>query len=448
MRRTTATRAARAAAGALALTALALPSSAGNGRAGAAPFGPPTKVTPELGGGYEPTVVTDRFGNLYATAHKENAELALSPDSRSVTQTRSMSWAWLSTDNGKTWKNLPGLPGDAENRQVGDEGDMAVDDAGHTYFIDTYLGDNTITRYTATGRGKVAIDFSHPAMGTGSLDDRPWVTAHGDGKVFYLGNQGNKQQYPLGQGGDGDANGPGRYTVYPSYDGGQTFDPTGYTLNDSGWCRPAAEHKPGSKRVVVFCGNDEGKLFSYVSTDDAQSWRRYPAGEYNGNDDTQSYPTVEFAKDGSIWALYVDADELKAGMPVTNRLRLLHSVDGGRTWTERDITTMTGRYQYGWLSVSPDGKKLGLGVYYRPDTKSPWKVYGATWKPGQVPTLTLLDKAPVAPADQVEAPGDFLTSSFGPDNKLAVIWTRVVTTNPTGVQFKNLYRDIYSARQP
>ena len=363
MRRTTATRAALAAAGALALTALALPSSAGNGRAGATPFGPPTKVTPELGGGYEPTVVTDRFGNLYATAHKENAELALSPDGRSATQTRSMSWAWLSTDNGKSWKNLPGLPGDAENRQFGDEGDMAVDDAGHTYFIDTYLGDNTITRYTATGRGKVAIDFSHPAMGTGSLDDRPWVTAHGDGKVFYLGNQGNKQQYPLGQGGDGDANGPGRYTVYPSYDGGQTFDTTGYTLNDSGWCRPAAEHKPGSKRVVVFCGNDEGKLFSYVSTDDAQSWRRYPASEYNGNDDTQSYPTVEFAKDGSIWALYVDADELKSGMPVTNRLRLLHSVDGGRTWTERDITTMTGRYQYGWLSDSPDVKKLGLGVY-------------------------------------------------------------------------------------
>jgi hypothetical protein len=447
MRRATVTRAALVGAGVLAVTALALPSSAGNGRAPAARFGAPVKVTPELGGGYEPTIVTDRFGNLYATAHKENVELALSPDSRSATQTRSMSWAWLSTDNGKSWKNLPGLPADAENHQFGDEGDMAMDDAGHTYYVDTYLGDNTLTRYTATGRGKVAFDYSHPVMGTGGLDDRPWITAHGDGKVFYIGNQGDKDTY-TGKAGDGDAYGPGRYTVYPSYDGGQTFDNLGFTLNDSGWCRPAAEHKKGSKRLIVFCGNDNGKLYSYVSNDDAKTFKRYLAGTYNGADDTQSYPTVEFAKDGSIWALYVDADELRSGMPKTNRLRLLHSVDGGKRWTEQDITTKTGRYQYGWLAVSPDGKQLGLGVYHRPDTTSPWHVYGATWKPGQVPTLTQIDKEPVAPADYEEPPGDFLTSSFGPDGKLAVIWTRIVLVNPAKQGVQSLFRDIYSARQP
>src|SRR3954470_22356262 len=55
-------------------------------------FGAPVKVTPELAGGYEPGIYADRFGNLYSTAHKENAELALSPDSRSSTLTRSMSW--------------------------------------------------------------------------------------------------------------------------------------------------------------------------------------------------------------------------------------------------------------------------------------------------------------------------------------------------------------------
>lgn len=447
MRRPTATRSALAAAGVLALTALALPSAAGNGHAAAAPFGPPTKVTPELGGGYEPTVVTDRYGNLYATAHKENAELVLSPDSRSATGTRSMSWAWLSTDKGKSWQNLPGLPADAENRQFGDEGDMAVDDAGHVYFIDTYLADNTITRYTATGKGKVAFDFTRPAIGSASLDDRPWVTAHGNGTVFYLGNQAQKRQLPV-ESGDGQAHGPGRYTVYPSYDGGKSFATIGYTLSDSGWCRPAAEHRPGSKRVVVFCGNDKGKLYSYVSNDDARTFRRYDAGSYAGGDTTQSYPTVEFAKDGSIWALYNDAVELKAGFPVTNRLRLLHSVDGGKTWTEQDITPRAGRYQYSWLSVSPDGTKLGFGVYYRPNATTPWRVYGATFRPGQVPTLTLLDKAPVAPAEQAQPPGDFLTSSFGPDGKLAVIWTRIVTTNPTRTGLNNLFRDIYSARQP
>lgn len=86
---------------------------------------------------------------------------------------RSMSWAWLSSDNGKTWQNLPGLPGNVEDKQIGVEGDMAVDDAGRTYFIDMYLGDNSITRYTATGKGKVKLDFTRPVLGTGGLDDRP-----------------------------------------------------------------------------------------------------------------------------------------------------------------------------------------------------------------------------------------------------------------------------------
>src|SRR5690349_3271756 len=55
-------------------------------------FGAPVKITPTAAGGYEPGVISDKFGNLYATAHKENAELVLSPDSRSSTLTRSMSW--------------------------------------------------------------------------------------------------------------------------------------------------------------------------------------------------------------------------------------------------------------------------------------------------------------------------------------------------------------------
>ena len=61
------------------------------------------------------------------------------------------------------------------------------------------------------------------------VDDRPWVTAHGDGHVFYFGNEGDKT---FG----------GRYTVYQSYDGGRTFNSLGTVLPDSGWCRPAADH--------------------------------------------------------------------------------------------------------------------------------------------------------------------------------------------------------------
>ena len=54
-------------------------------------FGPPAKVTPTGGFGYEPSFVTDHYGNIFATAHKENWQLALAPDLNSPTATRSMS---------------------------------------------------------------------------------------------------------------------------------------------------------------------------------------------------------------------------------------------------------------------------------------------------------------------------------------------------------------------
>src|SRR5437762_666839 len=64
-------------------------------------FGPPIQVTPPPGKGYEPAVYVDQFGNIYATAHKENWQLVLGPDPNSPTYTRSMSWDWVSTDGGQ-----------------------------------------------------------------------------------------------------------------------------------------------------------------------------------------------------------------------------------------------------------------------------------------------------------------------------------------------------------
>ncbi|MDT7539219.1 MAG: hypothetical protein QOI82_2804, partial [Actinomycetota bacterium] len=167
-------------------------------------FGKPVKVTPDLAGGYEPGIYADRFGNLYSTAHKENAELAISPDSRSTTLTRSMSWTWYSDDHGKSWKNLPGPAGlDLQNHNFGDEGDMATDDAGNVYFVDTNVTDISFTSWHASGLGKIAFKSHLPTVGFGEpVDDRPWVTAHNDGHVFYFGNEGNKNEYPLGQYGE------------------------------------------------------------------------------------------------------------------------------------------------------------------------------------------------------------------------------------------------------
>jgi hypothetical protein len=419
-------------------------------------FNAPVKVTPELGYGYEPSVVVDRYGNIFAAAHKENWQLVVAPDINSPTYTRSMSWAWVSVDGGHTFKNIPGMTSlSLEQHEFGDEGDMAFDDAGHLYFVDT--ADDTLTRWSSSGPGleNITLDFTRTLIPTGeAVDDRPWIIAHGDGHVFYFGNEGDKVTYPLGQG-TGSGFGPGRYTVYASYDGGQSFDSIGYTLNDSGWCRPAADHARGSKYIYAFCTNDGGSdgvisdtsptgtLWAYVSSDDGKTYERYRAGSYKALDTTNSWPSVSVSQDGSIWALYVDAAKLDAdNFPVTNKLMLFHSTDHGRTWTSQNITPKPGRYEYAWLSVSPNGKKLGIGVYYRPNDSSPWRVYGAIFAPGSIPALTSLDEYnPVAPASATEPPGDFLSSFFNPDGTLNVIWTRREFTAGT-----TLLRSIYFAR--
>ncbi|HEX2031740.1 MAG TPA: sialidase family protein [Actinomycetota bacterium] len=428
------TRSAVALSAALALTAaLALATEAGARRQSGVRFSPPVKVTPPLGFGYEPTVVVDDFGNIFSTAHKENWQLLLAPDTRSPLLTRSMSWMWTSVDNGRTWHDIPGLTAlSLEQREPGIEGDLVIDDANHLYLVDTYLPDSTITRWTLTGRGLdgIQFDFTRPLIPSANpVDDRPWVTAHGDSTVVYLGNDGTKF-------GDG-----GRYTVYPSYDGGMTFDPVGQVLPDSGWCRPAADHTPGSQFVYVACTNDAGKLYVYVSDDDARTFTRREIGTYTDHP-RESWPTVEVAPDGSVWVLFNDG--VPNTNPIRNRLRLFHSTDHGATWTDQDITPVPGLYDYAWLAVSRfRNDLLGMGVYYRPNTSEPWHVYGAIWRPGQVPTLVKADPTPVSSAAFSRPPGDYLGSYFGPDHHLSVVWTRRVLTVGTAA---SLERDIYFAR--
>jgi hypothetical protein len=399
-----------------------------------AQFGPPVKVTPPGGHGYEPAVYTDHYGDIFATAHKENWQLALAPDLNSPTYTRSMSWAWASSDGGQTFADLPGLtPLSAEQHDLGDEGDMAVDDANHLYFVDTNVTDVTFTRWSIFGLGRYSLDMHRPLLPAGEpVDDRPWVTAHGDGHVFYFGNEGDKDTY-----------GNGRYTVYQSYDGGTMFNSLGTTLPDSGWCRPAADHAAPYRYVYAFCTNDEGKLYAYVSSDDGQTFVRHDMGTYNAADGTQSWPTGEVAPDGSLWVLYVDGQTDANGDTVTNTLNLYHSTNHGTTWTRRDITPMKGRYEYGWLSVSRDGKKLGIGVYYRTNNASDWYVYGAVFGTGAKPALVRLD--PVATQDKhcSDANGDLMGSAFNPDATLDVVWTR--NTDPTTCGTVTV-RDIYFAR--
>ena len=442
-------------AAAVALT-LAAPSDA-------APKGPafaaPVKITPLGAGGYEPGVYSDRYGNIYATAHKENAELAISPDSRSSTKTRSMSWTWYSSDQAKTWKNLPGPAGlDVQNHTFGDEGDMATDDAGNLYFVDTNVTDISFTSWHASGLGTIAFKSHLPTVGFGQpTDDRPWVAAHNDGHVFYFGNEGD-QNYVLGHSGEqyGTGTGPGRYTVYSSYDGGKTWDHIGTSLKDSGWCRPAAA--PHSAYVYAFCGNDNGKLYSFVSRDDGKTWQRYDVGSYTpGPGGWASFPSIQVLPDGTLWGMYLNPTDFKSGTPTHAQFMAYRSTDHGHHWKAFDLSPSgrqsTWQYEYSSLALTRDGRHLGYAVYGRPTPNDAWKIYATTFRLGQKPTLTSLDDAnPVAKAGTPEALGDFLMSAFDPAGHLTVTWTRsVIPLNQddpagTGEGHRNLFRDIFSAR--
>jgi hypothetical protein len=437
-------------------------------------FGQPLQVTPPNSGGYEPGIYADRSGGLYMTAHKENAQLALAPDNRSTTQTRSMSWAWYSRDGGKSWLDLPLGPADIQNHEFGDEGDMAVDDASNLYFVDTEVADVTFTAWHLAN-GQPTFTYNTPALGsTEAFDDRPWIAAHLNGHVFYFGNESDKVTNPSASTTAGPGSGAGRYTVFKSSDGGQSWDHTGIQLKGSGWCRPAAA--PKSAYVYALCTDDAGAddvtttsgdkthrvgtIYSYVSADDGKTWNRYPVTHYNAFDAWTSYPVINVAADGSLWGFYVDGKTkptCTSGQctPMGAKFPVMHSVDHGKHWRVYDAAPAGAakdwQYRYGWVSVNRDSKTLGLAVYGRPYTaksSNPWRVYGAVFRAGQHPALTSLDeKHPVAPAFYDSPPGDFLMTVFDGRGKLHVAWTRGTLYADSPVVSAQVTRDIFTATQ-
>ena len=442
------------------LAALATSGHAAAARPSAAPAwnAPVLLTTDKYAGGYEPTVVVDRFNNVVVTAHKQNATLVLSPDSRSATKVRSQSWLWTSKD-GQTFTDLPGLtPAQEQNGEFGDEGDLAYDDAGAIYFVDTNVVDDSFSRYRATGNGQLKLETTRPIGPFGEpVDDRPWIAAHGNGVVLYTGNEGNKTTYPAGRKGDGDAYGPGRYTGYMSYDSGASFDPLGVTFNDSGWCRPAADHRPGSKDLYVLCTNDGdatgtaatgnppktvGTLYAFASHDDGRTWTRSRMGKYDATDRVATYPSVAIGPDGTIYALYSENKTDANGAPTGGRLRLLRSSTRGRTWTETNVTPFPGIYRYTWLDVAPDGA-IGIAFYHRPTTDSDWYVWAGTAKAGQKLAYSKVSAAPIASKANTSAFGDFFQAAFGPDSKLSVVYT----SENKDLLLEGLNTDIYYAKQ-
>jgi hypothetical protein len=157
-------------------------------------WGSPAKVTPENGYGYEPTLigrqvrqrVRERAQGERDTGDRGRPEL---PDS----DAQHVVGVALDRQGHDVGQHAGTHSGERREHLVGDEGDMALDDAGHVYYVDTYAGDVTLTRWTSNGLNKVIYDFTEPFIPTPEADDRPWITAHGDGPRLLLLEHGEQE---------------------------------------------------------------------------------------------------------------------------------------------------------------------------------------------------------------------------------------------------------------
>jgi hypothetical protein len=456
-------------------------------------FGTPVRLpTFESCGGYEPGIALDKFGNIYVTAHKQNHCDAVADDPQAPAGVRAQSWLWTSTD-GVNFKDMPGLanlPADPGSLDVGDEGDIALDDAGHFYFVDTKIADDSFSRWTVTGAGtkKMTQDIHRPVVPTlVPVDDRPWVVAHGANTVLYAGNVGDKDTYNMGsvaagctgtgilppQPGQYQQPPGGRYSVFLSHDAGATFDPVGCTLPDSGWCRPAADHTAGSLYLYMVCTDDAraddevntsgdpgftaGTLYSYVSANDGATWTRYRIGSYNsdlpggGETNDIGWPQVVVAKDGSLYALFNDpvtgTDSTGAKIKVDSRLHLYHSTTHGRTWTMQDVTPANeGLIRYSWVDIAPDGKTIGVGYETHATLDGNWHVYaGKSPGFGSAVNYVLVDPVETAPPGDFNF-GDFFEVGFDNLGRLDVVYTRCTDLVPGDDTTDCLNSDVMFAR--
>ncbi|MBT5736634.1 MAG: hypothetical protein HOI28_07345, partial [Euryarchaeota archaeon] len=195
--------------------------------------------------GYEPSLSIDSEGNLFVTAHKDlrwggegnpfapviggNLDTWYACEDGEMTSWDYWaSWFWISNDGGETWghgENFEPTPGNLVNSAVGsvsgsgseclgDEGDIAVDANDVVYYLDTTLEDNWWHKFTDGGNTYISPSVCE-RMQTMAADDRPWVSAQGDGIIHYLGNSGASPPECTAD--------VGRYWYYHSESGGAPF---------------------------------------------------------------------------------------------------------------------------------------------------------------------------------------------------------------------------------
>lgn len=375
-------------------------------------FRPPVRVGAQRDH-YEPSVEAGPEGVAYVTAP------TFSPDASSG---RYASDLWYSPD-GREFSRLPS-PASVHERLPGLEGSIALDDENRLYFVDLLVADNTFSRWSAGP--DPSWETTRPLQGTAAtLDDRPWVAAHGDGIVYYLANTGINPVTPRPA--DADPHPGDGIWIHTSTDAGRTFGP-GHSFSDSVWCSPApSKAEVGTVHVACLAGDRAEETLAvdlHASTDTGQTWQTQRlADDKRASPLEIGYPAAAADASGAVHVAWAD-DNVQDERP--GRLRVASGVpDAGL-----DVQTLVpfeGAVENPWLSAAGDGR-VALTFHGSPDVQagedSPWYPYllvtddaraaNATWR------LVQLSAEPVGEGET--PPQDFFQNALGPDGRVHVVY--------------------------
>ena len=349
---------------------------------------------------------------------------------------------WYSKDGGKTFEELS-TPGHAREWSIGAEGDLAVDDEGRTFFIDTYVPGMITTRWSDHGD---TWDFTAPTAGvTPGVNDRPWLAYSKEALSVYV-------NYGIGT------------QVYSSTDGGQTWTSPGM----NSWAgstdgqpffpgHVAADRKTGTTWLAGVVHDAKGRALigAHVSKDGGATFKEsvvsYPQRKDGFTPMFVGATAVDDAGNGYVtWATYDNK-----GCDVY----YASSTDDGKSWNEPvRVSSGRGCATFPWLAAGDDGK-IAVVWYETPFSKelpgvtgavayqdavpadATWGVHAAaiTNATSAKPSITSAEiptKGPILLGPLTRELWDFFQVAIGPDGRMYIAFVKKFTgeENDTGPQ--------------